>query len=70
MLAGPYSICHGTYPNPESDTLVLTTLSYGYKTAHEAYENLIKIALDANVPDSECIVIRLIELDEAPSFSG
>lgn len=69
MFEGPYSICHVTFPNPDRNAPVLTTLSFGYDTAHDAYENLIKVALDSNVPDTECIVIRIIELDEAPSFS-
>jgi len=70
MLEGPYSICHATFTNPDSDAPVLATLSSGYKSASEAYNTLIKVAERSNVPATECIVIRVIELDEAPSFSG
>jgi hypothetical protein len=70
MLEGPYSICHATFPSPDTDGPVLTTLSSGYKSAPEAYNTLIKVAEQSNVPASECVVIRIIELDEAPSFSG
>lgn len=70
MFEGHYSICHATFPNPDSDAPVLTTLSYGYQSASEAYNTLIKVAEQSNVPPSECVVIRIIELDEAPGFSG
>ena len=70
MLESPYSICHATFPSPETDGPVSTTLSTGYKSAPQAYNTLIKVTEQSNVPASECIVIRIIELDEAPGFSG
>ena len=68
MIPGPYSILQTTYEG-DSDAMSYMTLTFGYDTAEQAYSALGKVATDAGVPAEECIVMRIIEREEAADFN-
>jgi len=61
MIPGPFSICHVTFPDQQSDAPVFQTLSYGYDTGQSAHDQLEKIAQEAGVPIDECTVIQIVD---------
>ena len=70
MFPGPYSICHGFFGDNNSDACSFRTLKFGYDTASNAYSDIEDIAKEEKVEVNECVVIRIIEKDEASGFSG
>ena len=69
MIPGPYSLCKISYESEDSDSLVYTTLSYGYDTASQAYAERAKIASEAGIPEDDVCVIRQIDPEESAEFT-
>lgn len=68
MIPGPYSICHATLPDDDSDGMVYRTLKWGYDSARHAHGELAKVAREAQVSEGDCCVIRHIDIEEADRF--
>jgi ACT domain-containing protein len=68
VIPGPYSLCHVTFPDPESDSATYTTLRYGYDTANEALSDLEVVAGEKGVPSDEVAIIRYVDVEEIDRF--
>ena len=64
---GPYSICHVTSLSG-SDAARFETLRWGFDDAPSGYAILETVAKADGKPTDECIVIRVIEPEEASIF--
>ena len=64
---GPYEICHAI-SQESSDGCLYKPLSWGYRTAADAYSRLAECAAKAGVPAVECTVIRIIDKEDASDF--
>jgi hypothetical protein len=69
VIPGPYSLCHVTFPNPDSDSTTYTTLRYGFDTAASAHSSIEEVALAAGVPSDEVAVIRYVDEEEVDRFT-
>jgi hypothetical protein len=70
MIPGPYSICHATFPEFDSDCASYRTLKWGYDSAKAAFDAIQAIANENGVPADECGVIRNIDSVEAENFTS
>jgi hypothetical protein len=69
VIPGPYSLCHVTFPDPNSDCATYTTLRYGFDTANEALSALEVVAGEKGVPSDEVAVIRYVDPEESDQFT-
>ena len=67
MIPGPYSICQVYFPE-ESDAPVLTTLTFGFDSAEKAYGKLEQVAREYETSPEDCIVVRIVDREEAHLF--
>ena len=70
MIPGPYAICHATVPDANSDSITYRTLSWGYDTANDAFNDIVAVAQKEGVNVDECRVTRDIDKAEAEEFSS
>jgi len=68
MIPGPYAIY--AFTPDDSDGGTFQTLSWGYDTATDAFNALPQVAAAThNVAESDCVVLRMIDRDEAAQFT-
>lgn len=67
MIPGPYAIY--AFTPDDSDGGIFHTLSWGYDTAADAFNALPQIAATNQAAEHDCVVLRLIDRDEAAQFT-
>lgn len=67
MIPGPYSICQVDFPEA-SDAPILTTLIFGFDSAEQAYGKLERVAREHGTSPEDCVVVRIVDREEAHLF--
>lgn len=67
MIPGPFSICKVDFLEA-TDAPILTTLTFGFDSAEQAYAKLEQVAREHDTSPEDCVVLRIVEREEAHLF--
>ena len=61
MIPGPYSICRISFPDEHGDAANYATIRYGYDTAEDAFDDILTVAEEEDLPTEDLVVIKFVD---------